>query len=89
MEGIQIDSPPGTSFDFICSFSRHLGISLGINQIILNDLERYDLKNEWRKLMISNLENYNLVSFDFIGFERLKSFFKLEGKNGIFFFLLY
>ena len=60
-----------------------------INQIILNDLERYDLKNEWRKLMISNLENYNLVSFDFIGFERLKSFFKLEGKNGIFFFFYY
>ena len=55
-------------------------VQLVINQIILTDLNKHHLVNEWRSLIRGNVEHYALQSTGInrlVAFDRIDNFFKL------------
>lgn len=59
--------------------STYESVQLVINQILMNDLSKYDALNEWRSLVRSHLEQYDLLSGGFnrlIAYDRLENYFK-------------
>ncbi|MFX1344156.1 MAG: hypothetical protein ACFFBC_00065 [Promethearchaeota archaeon] len=59
-------------------------VQMVINQIIMTDLSKHKLVNEWRALIRENLEQSDSISFGFdrlSEFDRLARFFKLQEKR--------